>query len=81
VGDPSGRYHVALESCQEARVGPRSARALNQPFQNLFEHEQREHLAYIEEYHRMREVGPTHPMAFDGRWLSRGVRRRHSSLS
>jgi hypothetical protein len=29
----------------------------------------------------MREVGPTHPMAFDGRWLSRGVRRRHSSLS
>jgi hypothetical protein len=29
----------------------------------------------------MREVGPADPMAFHGRWLSRGVRRRHSSLS
>jgi hypothetical protein len=29
----------------------------------------------------MREVGPADPMAFHGSWLSRGVRRRHSSLS
>jgi acyl carrier protein len=80
LGNSSGRYHATAESCQEAGPRPPGAGAVDHSFQKLLQYEQCQHLAYIKECHRMREVGPADPMAFHGSWLSRSVRRRRSNL-